>query len=87
MITITDAIIMAVASFMKVFSHGFQSRNIAHNHYKAAFLTSWLIGLSEIAFLSGIVKYGWHSFFPLVIGGSLGVVASMATHNYLFRRK
>lgn len=66
---LTGVGIVAV-SFLKVFAHGLQTRNVTGLHYRSAFIVSWLMTAGDFAIFSAIAIHGWSAFFPTAVGGS-----------------
>jgi hypothetical protein len=89
-----------LAAFTTVFSLGFQQQNVVHGHYLAAFVTSFIIGGSQIvlwrfvpdASASQIVLWRFvpdasaSQIAATLMGGPLGIVASMVAHRRFMRR-
>lgn len=84
--TLDEAVGIALIVFVKVFLMGFQSKNVVGNHYRAAFCTSILMGLLEVAMITKIAATGWPAVTPVALGGSVGIVTSMRLHSLLFPR-
>jgi hypothetical protein len=72
-------------SFLTVFLRVLQHKNVVGNHYKLAFMNSWLMACAEVLTISLIVKGGWVIAFTSGMGGSFGVILSMWLHNRLFK--
>lgn len=76
-----------VSTFVLVFALGLQSLNVNGGHYLAAFLTSFLIGGANLV----VLKLAPNATLPEIVaylcGGPLGIVASMAAHRRVVRRK
>lgn len=75
------------AAFATVFSLGFQQQNVVHGHYLAAFLTSFIIGGSQIVLWRFVPDASASQIVATLMGGPLGIVASMAVHRKYMRRK
>jgi len=75
------------AAFATVFSLGFQQQNVVHGHYRAAFLTSFIIGGSQIVLWRFVPDASASQIAATLLGGPFGIVASMATHKKFMRRK
>lgn len=74
------------AAFATVFSLGFQQQNVVHGHYRAAFLTSFVIGGSQIVLWRFVPDASLSQIGATLIGGPFGIVASMAVHRRWMRR-
>ena len=75
-----------LAAFTTVFSLGFQQQNVVHGHYRAAFLTSFIIGGSQIVLWRFVPDASLSQIAATLAGGPLGIVASMAVHRRYMRR-
>ena len=73
------------AAFLTVFSLGFQQQNVVHGHYLAAFLTSFVIGGSQIVLWRYVPDASAGQIAATLMGGPLGIVASMAAHRRWMR--
>jgi hypothetical protein len=77
-----NALLLFAAAFGVVFALGFQSRNVNTGQYKSAFLTSFIIGVSNLVVLKMVPDT--NSMMELaayMCGGPLGIVASMWAHD------
>jgi hypothetical protein len=75
-----------LSTFCAVFALGLQSLNVNGGHRTAAFITSLLIGSSQLALfklLPGPTD-AWQ-IAAYLLGGPFGIVASMAAHPRLVR--
>lgn len=80
------ALILFTAAFAVVFSLGFQSLNVNRGHYKAAFLTSFIIGASNLAILKMVPDTSSTlEIAAFMMGGPFGIVASMWAHDKFMR--
>lgn len=75
-----------LAAFTTVFSLGFQQQNVVHGHYRAAFLTSFIIGGSQIVLWRFVPDASLSQIAATLAGGPLGIVASMAVHRRYMQR-
>ena len=75
------------STFCAVFALGFQQQNVTGGHYLAAFLTSYLIGISYLALYRWMPDPTWSQVLAYLNGGPLGIVASMWTHQRTVGRK
>lgn len=80
-------LMLFAAAFATVFSLGFQQQNVVHGHYLAAFLTSFVIGISQIVLWRFVPDASPTQIGATLMGGPLGIVASMAVHRKYMRRK
>lgn len=83
--TVTQFIFIAIAAFLRTTVHGWQTRNVTGLHYRAAFVTSWLMTAGDVIIVWTVSHKGWYVFLPLGIGGSLGVLTSMRLHDWFFQ--
>lgn len=79
-------LLIFAVSFTRIALRGFQTKNIHGNHYRTAFCLSWFMTATEIFVVSAIAIDGWACFFPVALGGALGVIVSMWLHNKLFKK-
>lgn len=75
------------STFVLVFALGLQSLNVNGGHYLAAFLTSFLIGGANLVVLKLAPNATTNEIIAYLCGGPLGIVASMAAHRRVVRRK
>lgn len=75
------------STFVLVFALGLQSLNVNGGHYVAAFLTSFLIGGANLVVLKLAPNATTTEIAAYLCGGPLGIVASMAAHRRVVRRK
>jgi hypothetical protein len=75
-----------LTTFSLAFVKAFQSRNIVLGHYKAAFITSWGVSTLEVVGVSLVVIGGWWIILSSGIGGSIGTLVAMHTHERFFRK-
>lgn len=80
-------IILFSAAFFTVFSLGFQQQNVVHGHYTAAFLTSFVIGTSQIVLWRFIPDASLSQIGATLMGGPFGIITSMVVHRRWMRRK
>lgn len=81
-----ELLLVFLAAFGRVFVYGLQTQHVVGLHYRSAFVTSWLMTLGEVVIFSEIVRQGWGAFFPIALGSSCGVVASMVIHQKLWKK-
>ncbi len=78
------AISFAVTA-LSIFVKGYQYKNIAGNHFKSAFFTSFLMYTLDMTTVGMFVKEGWTIIVSAGSGASFGIVLSMYVHNYIHR--
>lgn len=74
------ALLIFISTFSLVFALGFQSLNVNNGHYKAAFMTSFAIGLSNLALFKTVPDANWLEIVAFLSGGPFGIVCSMWAH-------
>lgn len=82
---ITAAIIFA-STFILVFALGFQSLNVNNGHYKAAFLTSFAIAVSNLVLFKTVPQADWLQIAAYLLAGPFAIVASMWAHRKWLKR-
>ncbi|MNE08376.1 hypothetical protein D3C87_1106340 [compost metagenome] len=75
-----------LTTFSLAFVKAFQSRNIVLGHYRAAFVTSWGVSTLEVTSVGLVVLGGWWIILSSGIGGSIGTLVAMHTHERFFRK-
>lgn len=75
-----NELILFGSTFASVFALGFQSQNVNNGHYIAAFLTSFLIGSSQIVLYKLVPGADMSQIAATLAGGPLGITASMFVH-------
>lgn len=75
-----NELILFGSTFASVFALGFQSQNVNNGHYVAAFLTSFLIGSSQIVLYKLVPGADMSQIAATLAGGPLGITASMFIH-------
>lgn len=80
------ALALFASTYALVFFLGLQSLNVNGGHYKAAFLTSFGIGVANLVLFKLAPDAGALEIAGFLAGGPLGIVSSMAAHRRLFRR-
>lgn len=82
------ALALFASSFVLVFALGLQSLNVNRGHYVAAFITSFVIGASQLVALRIVPgPVDWIDLAGYLAGGPFGIVASMIAHPYIVRRR
>ena len=79
-------LILFCSTFISVFALGFQSLNVNHGHYVAAFFTSFLIGASTLALYKLAPNACGTEIAAYLSGGTLGIVAAMKFHQWFRSR-
>ena len=80
------AILIFISTFVLVFALGFQSLNVNKGHYKAAFLTSFAIALSNLVLFKTVPQAGMVEISAYLWAGPFAIVASMAAHQKLMKK-
>lgn len=73
------------STFLLVFALGLQSLNVNGGHYLAAFLTSFVIGGMNLVLFKLAPDATGAEIAAYLLGGPLGIVASMAAHRRVVR--
>lgn len=81
------ALIVFISTFVTVFALGFQSLNVNGGHYRAAFFNSFAIGLGNLMILKFVPHAGPMQIAAYLLGGPLGIVASMWAHSRTLGRR
>lgn len=80
-------LILFASTYALVFALGLQSLNVNGGHYKAAFLTSFVIGASNMVLLKLGPDANALQIAAYMLGGPLGIVSSMYIHRRTIGRK
>lgn len=72
--------LLFVSTFGMVFLMAFQQQNVIHGHFKAAFMTSFLIALAQFVLYKGVIAADYWGILEMGLGGGLGVTLSMMLH-------
>ncbi len=80
------ALIIFVSTFVMVFGLGFQSLNVNNGHYKAAFLTSFVISVSNLILLKTVPQADWLEIAAYTTSGPFAIVFSMWAHRKWVRK-
>lgn len=75
------------STFALVFFLGLQSLNVNGGHYKAAFLTSFGIGLGNLVLFKLAPDASGIEIAAFLAGGPFGIVSSMLFHRRFFRKQ
>jgi len=73
------------STFCLVFFLGLQSLNVNRGHYSAAFFTSFGIGIGQLVLYKLAPDANGSEIAAYLIGGPLGITASMWFHRRFFR--
>jgi len=74
------AVTLFASTFVLVFALGFQSLNVNHGHYRAAALTSFVIGSMQMIVLKLGPDASTLEVAAFIGGGPIGIVCSMWAH-------
>ncbi len=77
--------ILMVSAFATVFLLVFQQQNVTHRQYTLAAITSALITITQFAVIKGVADGSLVDMAYMIVGGMLGVLASMKTHEGMIR--
>lgn len=80
------ALALFASTYALVFFLGLQSLNVNGGHYKAAFLTSFGIGLGNLALFKLAPDASGMEIAAFLAGGPFGIISSMAFHRRFFNR-
>lgn len=75
------------SAFGTVFSLGFQQQNVVHRHFRAAALTSFVIGACQIFLWRTLPDAGTSEIVATLLGGPVGIIAAMWTHPLILKRR
>lgn len=76
-----------LSAFASVFALGFQSLNVNNGHYVAAIFTSFAIGIGHLCLYRYLPDATETQIIAYLLGGPLGITASMWAHRRVFRRR
>jgi len=71
-----------ISTFVLVFALGFQSLNVNNGHYKAAFLTSFAIGVANLVLFKTVPQADLMDISAYLIAGPFAITASMKAHDW-----
>lgn len=77
--------LLFASTFVLVFAFGFQSLSVTGGHPRSAFLASFLVGASQLVLFKLLPDASWIEVAAYLLGGPIGIVASMRVHARLFR--
>lgn len=81
------ALALFASTFLVVFALGLQSQLVNNGHYIGATVNSALIGASQLALYKLAPEASGIEVAAYLIGGPIGIVASMALYRRVLRRK
>lgn len=87
MIAITIFACTFVLVFALVFALGFQSLNVNNGHYKAAALTSFAIGASNLILFKTVPQADMLQIIAYLVAGPVAIVCSMYAHRRYMTQK
>lgn len=74
------SILIFSSTFILVFALGFQSLNVNNGHYRAAFMTSFAISISNLVLFKTLPQADVMQVSAYLLGGPFGIVTSMWAH-------
>lgn len=77
------ALALFVSTFALVFFLGLQSLNVNGGHYRAAFFTSFGIGVGNLMLFKLAPDASGIEIAAFLLGGPFGIISSMKTHRYI----
>ena len=80
------ALALFASTFALVFFLGLQSLSVNGGHYRAAFLTSFGIGVGNLALYKLAPNASGIEIAAFLAGGPFGIVSSMWFHRRYFRK-
>lgn len=80
------ALALFASTYALVFFLGLQSLNVNGGHYKAAFFTSFGIGVGNLVLFKLAPEASGVEIAAFLAGGPFGIVSSMLFHRRFFRR-
>lgn len=75
-----------LSAFVTVFALVFQQQNVIHRHFPAAIVTSFIICAAQIYLWRTLPGAGASEVIATLMGGPLGVTASMWAHPRILKR-
>jgi hypothetical protein len=70
-----------LASFVSVFIKIFQFKNVAGDHFRLAFFTSYAMAVLDVVTVNMIITGGWIIALTSGTGAAIGVVTAMKIHD------
>lgn len=81
------ALTIFASTFVLVFALGFQSLNVNNGHYKAAALTSFAIGASNLILFKTVPQADMLQIAAYLVAGPAAIVCSMWAHRRVMKPK
>lgn len=78
---------LLLITFVSVFLLGFQQKNVQHDKYLMAMVTSFCIAFFQFTIYRAAATGDALDWIYMGIGGSLGIVLSMVIHNKMRKAK
>ena len=78
--------ILGLITFVSVFLLGFQQKNVMHDKYWMAMVTSFCIAFAQFTVYREAAMASPWDWVYMGVGGALGIVSSMYLHNKLRKR-
>lgn len=72
-----------VSTFALVFALGIQSLNVNNGHYRAAFITSFAIGIANLILYKLAPDASGTEIAAFLAGGPFGIICAMRAHPWL----
>lgn len=76
-----------IAAFISTTLRGFQNKNVAGDHRKAAFFTGYLMAAADAAIIGLVVKAGVWVVLVSGFGAGAGYIMSMYLHRLLLKKQ
>jgi len=83
---VITALLIFTSTFVLVFALGFQSLNVNNGHYKAAFFTSFAIGLANLVLFKTVPQADTLDICAYLLAGPFGITASMLAHERVMKK-
>jgi hypothetical protein len=78
--------ILFTSTYVLVFALGLQSLNVNGGYYRAAFITSFFIGVSQMLLLKLGPNANITEVAAYLAGGPLGIISSMWAHRHFAKK-
>lgn len=76
-----------VVSAIAIGLKAFQQKNVAGHHYKLVVITSYIMTVTDIAFIGLVARYSWALVLSSGTGAAFGMVAAMVLHRHFVKDK
>lgn len=76
-----------ISTYALVFALGMQSQHVNKGHYKAAFINSLIIGLSNLVLYKSVPNANPTEVAAYLTAGPIAIVHSMWAHRKYFKQK